>query len=112
MQPGSLSELVSKLEKKGMLTRERGEDRRGNRLRLTDAGREAVPGATAEPGGDLFDALTAEQQDTLAELLRTLLMDWAEKLEAGERGPCRGRMPQGRFTTLEQRPGPEEPREV
>lgn len=112
VQPGSLSELLSKLEKKGMLTRERAEDRRGNLLRLTDAGRRAVPGAATEPGGDLFDALTDEQQETLAALLRTLLMDWAEKLESEDRGPGRGRMPQGRFMTLEQRPGPEEPEKV
>lgn len=109
VQPGSLSELVSKLERKGMLTRERAEDRRGNLLRLTDAGRRAVPGADASPEDDLFDALTGEQQRTLADLLRTLLVDWAAKLEAEEQGPERHRGPRGGFMTLEEHRGPERP---
>ena len=85
IQPGSLSELLSKLEAKGFLTREKGEDRRGNLLRITDAGRAAIPQAE-ETEDDPFAPLTAEEQDRLAGLLRTLLTRWMDELE-----PPRGR---------------------
>ena len=75
VQPGSLSELLSKLESKGLVVRERsGDDRRKVTLRLTEAGQEA---AQAIPGpGDRdarFSALTQEEQDQLRALLRKLL---------------------------------------
>ena len=88
VQPGSVSELVSKLEKKGLVTRERDGDRRGNLLRLTEAGRQAAPKGEADPEEALFAALTPEQQNTLAALLRALLRDWMEKME--ESRPRRG----------------------
>ena len=88
IQPGSLSELLSKLEAKGYLTREKAEDRRGNLLRITDAGREAIPRVDDAPEDEPFAPLTDEQQDQLAGLLRTLLSRWAEDMEP----PCpRGR---------------------
>lgn len=84
VQPGSMSEIVTKLEKKGLVTREKGEDRRGNLLRLTEEGRQAIPDPSAEPDDALFEALTAEQQDALARLLRTLLNDWAGRIGVRE----------------------------
>ena len=84
IQPGSLSELISKLEAKGFLTREKAEDRRGNLLRITDAGREAIPQVDHAPEDDPFAPLTDEQQDRLAALLRTLLAGWVDELEP----PC------------------------
>ena len=90
IQPGSLSELLSKLEVKGYLTREKAEDRRGNLLRITDAGRAAIPGDGDAPEEDPLSPLTGEQQDQLAALLRTLLAAWVERLEP----PCpRGHRP-------------------
>ncbi|MBR6221764.1 MAG: winged helix DNA-binding protein [Clostridia bacterium] len=90
IQPGSLSELLSKLEGKGYLTREKAEDRRGNLLRITDAGRAANPGDGDAPEEDPLSPLTSEQQDQLAALLRTLLTAWVERLEP----PCpRGHRP-------------------
>lgn len=83
IQPGSLSELISKLEAKGYLTREKAEDRRGNLLRITDAGRAAIPGIQDAPEDDPFAPLTAEQQDQLSEMLRALLTRWIAQLE-----PC------------------------
>ena len=87
IQPGSLSELVSKLEAKGYLTREKAEDRRGNLLRLTDAGRAAIPGIDDAPEDDPFAPLTAEQQDALANMLRTLLTHWVDQLASCPVGP-------------------------
>ena len=80
IQPGSMSEIVTKLENKGLLTRTRGEDRRGNILTITDAGRRA-----AQTGGsgsdDLFSALSADQQQQLRSLLQVLLTDWLHRFD-------------------------------
>lgn len=86
VQPGSLSELLTKLERKGLITREKAEDRRGNVLRITEAGRAAIPEADRDDGDDAFAALTAEQQAQLGELLRALLYDWISRAEPEPRG--------------------------
>ena len=93
IQPGSLSELLSKLESKGYLIREKAEDRRGNLLRITDAGREAIPTADDSPQDDPFQALSDDQQDQLAALLRTLLNHWVDALEADSPREHRGPFP-------------------
>ena len=81
IQPGSLSELLSKLEAKGLITRQKAEDRRGNLLRITDAGRAAAAAnLTDGAGADPFAPLTPEQQDALAASLRTLLTAWVAEL--------------------------------
>jgi len=87
IQPGSLSELLSKLEGKGYLVREKAEDRRGNLLRITEEGRKAIPTADDLPGNDPFAALTDEQQDQLAALLRTLLDSWVDAMETVDPRP-------------------------
>lgn len=92
IQPGSLSELLSKLEARDCLTRERGEDRRGNLLRITEAGRQAIAQADDGDADDPFAALTDEEQDQLAALLRALLKRWAEELAEP---PCPRRAPAG-----------------
>ena len=91
IQPGSVSELLSKLEGKGYLTREKAEDRRGNLLRITDAGRTAMPTADNDPEDDPFDVLTPEQQDQLSSMLRTLLNRWVDAMAAA--GPRERRAP-------------------
>ena len=91
IQPGSLSELLSKLEAKGLIVREKAEDRRGNLLRITDAGRAAIPDAP-DGGDDPFSPLTDEQQDQLAALLRQLLGRWIGEMDDGPRRP-RGQEP-------------------
>ena len=95
VQPGSVSELVSKLERKGLVTRERDEDRRGNLLRLTDAGRAALPTGAESPEDDLFSALTENQKTGLREALTALLKDWMSRLA-----------PQGRFAPPAEDDGP------
>ncbi|MBQ6346747.1 MAG: transcriptional regulator [Clostridia bacterium] len=82
IQPGSLSELVSKLEGKGYLIREKAEDRRGNLLRITEEGRKAIPSADELPEDAPFAALTDDEQDQLASLLRKLLSNWVHAMEA------------------------------
>ena len=82
IQPGSLSELLAKLEAKGLLTREKAEDRRGNLLRITDAGRQALPSDDAEDAEDPFSPLTDEQQNQLALLLRALIAAWIGRMAA------------------------------
>ena len=93
IQPGSLSELLTKLEGKGYLVREKAEDRRGNLLRITEEGRRAIPTADGQGEDDPFAALTDEQQDQLAALLRTLLNHWVDAMEAAGPRERRGPIP-------------------
>lgn len=79
-QPGSVSELISKLEKKHLLQRERSEtDRRKVLLTLTEKGREMSQRHTGYPATGLYDALTESERETLAQLLSKLLLDWKER---------------------------------
>ena len=87
IQPGSLSELVSKLEAKGLITREKAEDRRGNLLRITDAGRAAAAESVDTPEADPFASLSHAQQDELAATLRALLAQWIAQLDEAPRLP-------------------------
>ena len=89
IQPGSMSEIVSKLEKKGLLTREKGEDRRGNLLRITEAGRQAIPTVARMDEDELFQALDEQERTTLSGLLRKLLNDWVGRVLA-HRGEAQG----------------------
>ena len=93
IQPGSLSELVSKLEAKGYLAREKAEDRRGNLLRITEAGRSTIHNADDQPEDDPFAALSDAQQDELAALLRTLLNAWVDALNVSEPREFHGPVP-------------------
>ncbi|TDU91300.1 DNA-binding MarR family transcriptional regulator [Kribbella voronezhensis] len=73
-----LSHQVSRMEKRGLVTREECEsDARGSMIRLTDAGRTAVDAASPDHvdavRSYLLDALTREEQDTLTTLLDRIL---------------------------------------
>lgn len=74
IRPGSLSELLSKLEEAGMIKRRPSqEDRRSMDLRLTSKGRKTSQQAEAERKqleAHVFDGLTPEEQDTLCRLLQ------------------------------------------
>ena len=80
IQPGSLSEILSKLEAKGLLTRTRGEDRRGNLLSITEEGRRIAAGEDSS-ASDLFSALSESEQYQLRTLLQKLLTDWLQRLD-------------------------------
>ena len=73
VRPGSLSELLGKLEQKGLIERERSiSDRRRVIVRLTESGRQALtPGETA--ADDPFAVLTDEEQTVLRGLLEKVL---------------------------------------
>ena len=80
VQPGSLSEILTKLERKGFIQRQKAEDRRGNLLRITEAGRQAIPEIEQGDGDGWFSALDAAQQEQLSDMLRSLLYDWIDRL--------------------------------
>ena len=72
IRPGSLSELLKKLESKGLILRTPDEnDRRKNTLSLTDAGRQALK--ETEERGDPFRMLSEEEQGTLKTLLKKII---------------------------------------
>ncbi len=72
IRPGSLSELIGKLEAKGLIERERDDqDRRKATVRITPAGRAAAEESQAE--ADPFAVLTEEEQDALRALLTKVL---------------------------------------
>ena len=81
LDSGTLTPLLKKLEAKGLLTREKAQDRRGNLLRITDAGRQAIPQVDTEEQDDPFAPLTDDQQNQLAALLRSLLTAWVDDME-------------------------------
>lgn len=81
IEPGSMSEILAKLEEKGFLVKEKDEnDRRRMIIRLTEAGRAAAEAEKSEGGKpcaeEIFSSLTAEEQEQLKEMLRKLLTQW------------------------------------
>lgn len=80
IRPGSVSELISKLEDKGLLRREKDErDKRRAVLVLTEAGMEAAKTMPeSEEPEHLYNALTQEEQETLRQLLKKLTASWSE----------------------------------
>lgn len=79
IQPASVSELLMKLERKGLVLREKDEnDRRSINVQLTKDGRTHL----AEPeenSADPFQALSSEEQEQLCNLLEKLLADWEQR---------------------------------
>lgn len=81
IQPGSLSEILAKLEHKGLIERERDEsDKRKSVIRLTGAGKDATgkadKSASRMDEKELFSVLTEEEQSELKRLLKKLLDYW------------------------------------
>lgn len=78
-QGASVSELVSKLECKGLVMRTRSEeDRRCVLLQLTEKGQEARRFFAKRPENELYSSLTPQQKESLCSLLDTLLGAWYE----------------------------------
>lgn len=83
--PASLSEVLMKLEHKGFVTREKdGEDRRLMRVALTPEGKRALD-APETDADDPFQALSASEQESLAQLLGKLLADWEPRYPVDRR---------------------------
>ena len=76
-RPGSVSELISKLESKQLVERRRDEnDRRRVVLSLTEKGQVAALIHKERPAEDLFAAFSEEEKEQLAGLLEKLLESW------------------------------------
>lgn len=87
VRPQSLSELVSKLEAKGLVTRERDDsDRRSFLIELTAAGREAAEEIGSMAAEDPFDVLTDEERSTFAALTDKVISA-VEETFPDDRGP-------------------------
>lgn len=81
IKSGSMSEIISKLEAKGMVTREKDEtDKRKIILKITQTGREkAKRHLNEEKSKPLYGFLSEEEQETLKTLLKKVLDNWHMK---------------------------------
>ncbi|MBR0461772.1 MAG: MarR family transcriptional regulator [Erysipelotrichaceae bacterium] len=78
VRPGSISEIVSKLEEKGLLSRNKtADDARAVSLELTEKGRERLNALEEEM--DLFSSITDEEKETLKDILTRLNNDWIRR---------------------------------
>ena len=77
VQPGSVSEILAKMEEKGLIERTRSEDdRRASLIRLT------TDAKLSETEGGLFGKLSEEEKETLKSILEKMLSGEEEKPEA------------------------------
>lgn len=78
IQSGSMSEIISKLEDRGFVIREKDEnDKRKVILKITEEGKQKVENCSKEDKTKkLYGALSEEEQDTLKTLLKKLLDSW------------------------------------
>lgn len=88
VQPGSASEVISKLEKSGLILRtESEEDHRTMNLTLTEDGKQAAQQALATRKArheKMFSALSDQEKQTLLQLLEKVNGDWDEKFRKQE----------------------------
>ena len=82
LKPGSLSEILSKLEAGQLIERTRNpKDRRQLTIRLTDEGRRKAAedqAARIEFRKQAFSALTPDERESLAEMLDKIRVTWEE----------------------------------
>lgn len=80
IQPGSASEILSKLENAGLITRTPNEeDRRTTDIQLTDTGMELALEAVEQRKKrhqEMFSCLSSEERQTLLSLLEKIHSDW------------------------------------
>ena len=86
IKPGSLSEVLIKLEKSGCITRKQDKtDKRRQNVYITDEGRrvfEEIHRAHEEESEHIFDALNAKEKKTLLDILNKLTPENEEKRSA------------------------------
>ena len=90
VQPGSASEILSKMEQSGLITRTPNpSDQRTMDIVLTEKGISLAAEARAQRKAlydQLFVCLSPEEQDTLLSLLEKMMADWDTRFEiSGER---------------------------
>lgn len=78
IQPGSISEILAKLEEKGLVLRQRDEeDRRRSVIKLTETGKEeALLQERQDDGSPTFGALDEREQEAMKSMLWKLLESW------------------------------------
>lgn len=78
IQPGSVSEILKKLETAGLITRQsNSEDRRTVDIALTDAGKTQAEASCTQPAHQaLFESLTDDEKQQLLSLLEKVGQDW------------------------------------
>lgn len=80
IQPGSASEVLSKLESAGLIIRTQNEtDRRTTDVSLTDTGRELAAEALAQRQRrheEMFSCISEEEKEKLLSLLERIYADW------------------------------------
>lgn len=88
IQPGSVSEVLAKLEKGGLITRTvNPSDRRTTDIMLTERGRvmaETAAGQRRIRHEEMFSCLTENEKDTLLGLLEKVNADWRERYRGAE----------------------------
>ena len=86
IQPGSMSEILSKMENRGLIERIKDEeDKRKTIVRLTEEAKVHVQEhRKSQKKRDLFAALDEQQQDELKKMLKLLLSDWRKEQEEEE----------------------------
>ena len=88
IQPGSVSEVLSKLEKAGLIARaENPNDRRTTDILLTEQGKiQAQEAATRRSmrHEEMFSCLTEEEKGTLLAMLEKVNADWRERYQGIE----------------------------
>lgn len=91
VQPGSMSEILAKLEAKGFICRDRdGEDKRMVVISITSEGVARLRATQVRPSEDqVFAALTAEEKEQLRVLLMKLQTGW-HKGHGEHHGPHHG----------------------
>ncbi|MDE7340789.1 MAG: MarR family transcriptional regulator [Lachnospiraceae bacterium] len=89
IQPGSVSEVLAKLEKGGLIVRtESPDDRRTTDIALTEQGKRQAEEALSQRRTrheEMFSCLTEEEKSTLLALLEKVNGDWKTRYENGRR---------------------------
>lgn len=106
IQPGSASEILSKLESAGLILRTQNEaDRRTTDVCLTDAGRELAAEASAQRQKrheEMFSCLSEEERQELLSLLERVCADWRTRCsEKGNHRHHDGRGHRGGYRRFE-----------
>lgn len=98
IQPGSASEILSKLENGGLILRVPNEtDRRTTDVQLTEEGRALAAEAADKRRGrheEMFSCLSEEEKETLLSLLEKVREDWKSRYRedrSGRHGEGHGR---------------------
>ena len=85
IQPASVSELLMKLERKGLVIRQKDDaDRRSIRVALSEEGNQMLQQPKEAPS-DPFQILSTEEQEQLLILLEKLLSDWKQRYPTDRR---------------------------